>query len=161
MLQILVIGESCFDRFVYCDTNRLSPEAPVPVLIPRETKINLGMAGNVVNNISSINFMAEPTQWVQKEQIVKTRYIDKKSNHMFFRVDEGEEMVTPLQLDENKRIQITRYDIVIVSDYDKGFLTLETIEEIGRISKLSILDSKKTLSTDVLNAFTFVKLNDI
>ena len=33
-MKILVIGELCVDRFIYCDVKRLSPEAPVPVLKP-------------------------------------------------------------------------------------------------------------------------------
>jgi sugar/nucleoside kinase (ribokinase family) len=46
-----------------------------------------------------------------------------------------------------------------VSDYNKGFLSLGQLEEIGKLSKLSILDSKRRLSEQVVNAFTFVKLN--
>ena len=54
MKKILVIGELCIDRFVYGDTKRLSPEAPVPVFNPIETIENKGMAGNVVENVKSL-----------------------------------------------------------------------------------------------------------
>ena len=33
-MRILIIGESCIDRFIYGKVNRLSPEAPVPVVNP-------------------------------------------------------------------------------------------------------------------------------
>ena len=54
MSGILVIGETCRDVFVYCDSNRLCPEAPVPVLNIVDQRENPGMAGNVRRNIESL-----------------------------------------------------------------------------------------------------------
>jgi sugar/nucleoside kinase (ribokinase family) len=51
-------------------------------------------------------------------------------------------------------------DIVIVSDYNKGFLGDADLKEIARKSKLSILDSKRKLTNDIIKDFTFVKLNE-
>jgi len=42
MVNILVIGETCIDRFIYGTVNRISPEAPVPIFVPIETKENSG-----------------------------------------------------------------------------------------------------------------------
>ena len=36
-MKILIIGDSCTDRFIYGNVGRLSPEAPVPVITPIET----------------------------------------------------------------------------------------------------------------------------
>ena len=52
--KVLVIGEVCTDKFVYCDIKRLSPEAPVPVLNPIKTVKNQGMAGNTISNIKAL-----------------------------------------------------------------------------------------------------------
>ena len=158
-IKILVIGEMCTDVFVYCDTKRLSPEAPVPVLTPHEVKKNDGMAGNVVQNISAISTNSIVYKLVQPQQITKTRYIDKKTNHMFIRVDEGEDKVKRFEMTYVDKERIREMDIVIVSDYDKGFLDLALLKEIGGLSKLSILDSKRKLTEEVINSFTFVKLN--
>lgn len=158
-IKILVIGEMCTDVFVYCDTKRLSPEAPVPVLTPHEVKKNDGMAGNVVQNISAISTNSIVYKLVQPQQITKTRYIDKKTNHMFIRVDEGEDKVNRFEMTYVDKERIKEMDIVIVSDYDKGFLDLALLKEIGELSKLSILDSKRKLTEEVINSFTFVKLN--
>lgn len=58
-MKITVIGELCNDVFVYGDTKRLSPEAPVPVLNPKYTKSNNGMAGkNISESIIFANKMA-------------------------------------------------------------------------------------------------------
>lgn len=158
-MRIAVIGENCNDIFIYGDCNRLSPEAPVPVMIPIETKENLGMSGNVVKNIEALSD-ARIVHICQTEAIKKTRYVDKKSNHMFLRVDEGESNIQTLDLNISKTNAIVNSDIVIVSDYDKGFLTDETIKKIGSIAKLSILDSKKKLSKEIIESYTFVKLNE-
>jgi len=160
MINILVIGEICEDIFLYCNVDRLCPEAPVPVLIPEEKKQNYGMAGNVENNLISLNKRVRVTKWVQSKKITKTRYIDSKTNHMFLRLDEGESGINPLKIDSEKAEQLKKYDVVIVSDYDKGFLSLDTLERIGQLSKLSILDSKKRLSTEVCDSFSFIKLNE-
>lgn len=159
-MRILVIGETCEDIFVYGNINRLSPEAPVPVLNPVEKISNEGMSGNVVANIRAMQKDAEVNHWHQNEKIYKTRFVDKKTNHMFLRVDEGEDKVFEMNPTYNRMPEIDGYDIVIVSDYDKGFLTSEWLKLIGHSSKLSILDSKKKLSEEVVSAFTFVKLNE-
>ena len=158
MIKILVIGEVCTDRFVYGEIERLSPEAPVPVLKPIEIVENRGMAGNVSANLKAINKNIEITEWYQPELITKTRYVEKRSNHMFLRVDEGEqtECNPLLHLDDDV---IKNSDIVVVSDYNKGFLSFDTIKHIGSLAKLSILDSKKKLDDETISKYKFVKLN--
>ena len=94
-MKILVIGEYCIDKFVYCKSNRLSPEAPVPILNPNYIVQNDGMAGNVVRNINAIDPSIEIRGVFQTESITKTRYIDDKTNHMFIRVDEEPNDILP------------------------------------------------------------------
>ena len=95
-LKVLVIGESCTDKFIYCNVARLSPEAPIPVLNPIETIINRGMAANVVANVKALKPNASVTCLTTYSNVTKTRYVDSKSNHMFIRVDEGEDTIEPL-----------------------------------------------------------------
>jgi D-beta-D-heptose 7-phosphate kinase/D-beta-D-heptose 1-phosphate adenosyltransferase len=159
-MKVLVIGELCEDIFIYCECKRLSPEAPVPILNPIEITRNDGMAGNVVNNLISIDKNIYVERWHQSQKITKTRFVDKKSNHMFLRLDEGEENISPINLTHNILSDISKYDVVLVSDYDKGYLTHEFLNMIGNSSKLSILDSKKKLTKKIINSFTFVKLNE-
>ena len=51
---ILCLGDVMLDRFTYCATERISPEAPVPVLLLERTQSMLGGAGNVARNIASL-----------------------------------------------------------------------------------------------------------
>jgi len=160
MIKILVIGEKCIDRFMYCDVSRFSPEAPVPVLNPIEIIENDGMAGNVVRNLIALNKDILITHWHQDEIITKTRFVEKKSNHMFLRLDEGENKVSNMNLTNDRIFDIHNYNVIIVSDYDKGFINNDDLLTIGKNSKISILDSKRKLSKDIVSSFSFVKLNE-
>lgn len=157
MKKIAVIGEICLDRFIYCSAPRLSPEAPVPVVKPVEIIENPGMAGNVVKNIEALDEEINIFSLHQKDLITKTRYVDKKSNHMFLRIDEGENK--PCKTLENLP-DLSTFDLVIVSDYNKGFLNSQILELIARSSKISILDTKKKLDQQLASLFTFIKLNE-
>ena len=158
-MTVTVIGEYCIDTFIYCETNRLSPEAPVPVLNPIEVITNPGMAGNVVQNVKSLSPKARVIELHQKNEIKKTRYVDYKSNHMFIRVDENDKS-DEFYRNISTSNAILNSDIVIVSDYNKGFLTHTDLIQIGKLSKLSILDSKKQLSADIIDSYNFIKMNE-
>ena len=160
MFKILVIGEKCIDRFMYCDVSRFSPEAPVPVLNPVEIVENDGMAGNVVRNILAMKSDSLVAHWYQDEIITKTRFVEKKSNHMFLRLDDGESNISKVELIDERVEELSNFNIVIVSDYDKGFMTNDDLLTIGKNSKMSILDSKRKLSKEIVDSFTFVKLNE-
>lgn len=161
-MKILVIGEKCFDIFVYGEVNRLSPEAPIPVLIPRNIITGDGMGKNVVNNLLAmyneddceIGFLH------QEKTIAKTRFVEEKSNYPFLRVDEGEENIDPIQWSEEIIEEISNSDAVIVSDYNKGFLSSEDLVKIAENSKFCVLDTKKKLETSIIKLYDFVKLNE-
>lgn len=159
-MKVLVIGETCVDEFTYGKIDRLCPEAPVPVFMPLKTIQNPGMAGNVVANIKALEPKVNINQWHQKETIVKTRLVDSKTNQMIVRIDKNEENITPLQTLYKNINQIKEADIVIVSDYNKGFLNDNHIIDIARNAKLSILDSKRKLTRDIVKNFDFIKLNE-
>ena len=155
MSGILVIGETCRDVFVYCDSNRLCPEAPVPVLNIVDQRENPGMAGNVRRNIESLLGDAidinTNTNWYE---IAKTRYVHKESNHMFFRVDTTQSI---------PRINVKDidfgYDLIVISDYNKGFLLEEDIEYICTNHPNVFIDTKKILGPWVKDA-RYIKIND-
>lgn len=160
----LVIGEECTDEFVYGKAERLSPEAPVPVFIPKTTISNRGMAGNVVQNLFALDkhtavvleYLTDPSL------LIKRRYVDEKSNHIFLRVDIGDATPTFTPDDVFKKM-INSADCMIISDYNKGFLTDESFDEIyeNKPSKqIVILDTKRPLSLTILDSVDFVKLNE-
>ena len=123
--KILVVGDSCVDNFVYCDAARLAPDVPIPVLNIVNQTTNPGMAANVYRNIHNLYDNCELLTNSNYQDIIKMRYMHDKSNHAFFRVD------TPHNIDRiNQRDLDFNADVVVVSDYDKGFLTEDDIAYI-------------------------------
>jgi bifunctional ADP-heptose synthase (sugar kinase/adenylyltransferase) len=159
-MKVLIIGESCVDKFIYCEAKRLSPEAPVPVLNPINIVENRGMAGNTIANVKALAPYSNITSITQNNSITKTRYVEEKSNHMFLRVDEGESTIPPFKWNMTMDIVLGEADIVIVSDYDKGWMSDYYLKSIAKKSSLSILDSKRKLTNELIQDFTFVKLNE-
>lgn len=154
MKSILVIGESCRDIFVYCDSNRLSPEAPVPVLNILDQRENPGMAGNVRRNIERIYDKVDICTNTNWYEITKTRYVHDQTNHMFFRVDSTQKI---------ERLKIEKidlnYDFVVISDYNKGFLSESDIEHICSNHSNVFIDTKKIIGKWIAKA-RFIKIND-
>lgn len=153
-MKILVIGETCIDVFLYGECNRINPEAPTPIFLPKSETKTPGMAANVKRNIENFGFKVDFL--TNTEEIKKIRYVDEKSNYILLRVDEN---------DKCERVQLPKkqilngYDVVIISDYNKGFLHTDDITEITKNSKLTFIDTKKELGDWIKNC-TFIKINE-
>jgi len=154
-MKALVIGDSCEDVFVYGNCNRMAPAAPVPVFVEEYRKSNKGMAGNVYENVLSLYIECDIV--TNKTEITKTRYVEKKTNHMLVRVDSSEEKIDRIKDIDIKKLQ--EYDAVIISDYDKGFLLEKDIQFIADNHKLVFLDTKKLLG-DWAKNINFIKINE-
>jgi len=133
--RALLLGETCIDRYVIGDVDRISPEAPIPILS--------NPAANVKRNLEALGFKV--TFYTNKNTIIKTRFVDRKSGQQILRLDDGE-TVDEWQpwigvysgIDQN-------YDCVVISDYDKGFLTYDHITDLRNRCSLPIfIDTKKT-----------------
>lgn len=157
-MKVIVIGDTCIDEYVYCSTKRFCPDAPVPVLNPLYNVKSLGMAGNVADNLKGLGI--ETVVISNKERIKKIRYVDDRTNHMFIRVDKQAEDIVPLSWKTLEKIDFEEYDAVVVSDYNKGFMSNDQLRYIAENSKVSIMDSKRRLTDKLVAAFTFVKLNE-
>ena len=161
-MNILVIGDSCTDVFVYGDITRLTPEAPVPVFNPIRETSNDGMAKNVTNNVEALGINVVTI--TNPNSIRKVRYVDKKSNQLVLRVDEHDycERVA-VELPKGNKCQIelseeVEVNAIIISDYCKGFLDKDDIKWICDNNKNVFVDTKKKLGKWIDNA-TYIKIN--
>ena len=157
MSKVLVIGDSCTDIFVYGKIERLSPEAPVPVINPTHKTYNGGMSKNVKLNLEALGLKVDII--TNKNDIKKIRYIDDKSNQMVMRVDEHDycNRVNRYLLD----FEEDKYDAIIISDYCKGFLEEGDITDIIEdCNKMVFIDTKKKLGDWVKEA-DYIKINDL
>lgn len=153
MKRILVIGESCKDIFVYCHATRLAPDLPVPILEVDYSVVNPGMAMNVQLNIKSLYPNCDLFTNQDWENFTKTRYVHNETNHTFLRVD------TPHVISQASIENIPAgYDLVVISDYNKGFLTEKIISDICLNNDLVFLDTKKRLGRWAEEA-TYIKIN--
>jgi rfaE bifunctional protein kinase chain/domain len=161
-VTVLVIGDVMLDRYLIGTVSRISPEAPVPVVLLSETKLAAGGAANVAANIIglgakvilvgiigvdeeaielkksltetniSANYLMSSST---RKTSVKTRII--AHNHHIVRIDQE----TILDLDATEedaacaviRSLIGESTVVLISDYAKGFLTNKIIAEAIKI----------------------------
>ena len=151
--KVLLIGDSCVDEYYIGSCDRLSPEAPVPVIKIIENYSTAGMAANVRNNLENLGVDVDFV--TNKEKIIKTRYIDSRSRQHLLRVD-AEPAVEPLSSDLN----LTTYDAVVISDYNKGFLDYDQIEKIIKDYNGPVfIDTKKTDLKRFKGAY--IKINEL
>jgi D-beta-D-heptose 7-phosphate kinase/D-beta-D-heptose 1-phosphate adenosyltransferase len=155
MKKILIIGESCKDIFVYCNANRLAPDLPIPVLSVIEKKENPGMAKNVERNVKNIMDECDIITNPGWENVTKTRYMHHTSNHAFLRVD-ADHKISRIDI---TKVPLKKYEIIAVSDYNKGFLTEEDIKYICENHSNVFLDTKKILGNWAQKA-KYIKINN-
>ena len=120
--RILLCGDDCVDVYQYGYVDRISPEAPVPVLKLDHYKKVAGMAGNVRQNLKNLNCIVD---YRHTDTSIKTRLIDIKSGQHIVRIDEDREC-QPLSLN----FKLDNYDAVVISDYCKGTITYEFVEQL-------------------------------
>ena len=167
-MRVLLIGDSCTDVYVYGDVKRLNPEAPVPILEPKREESSKGMAWNVFDNLKA--FGLSVFMLTNEEKIIKTRYIHEKSNQQILRVD-NEPEIKPLPYEPpfitdrsayhrppHKAPPKEWYDVMVISDYDKGYVTQEKLFELVEWFEGPVfIDTKKRYVPDGC----YVKLNDL
>lgn len=151
--KILVFGDIIFDRYVFGTVDRISPEAPIPVVKVNNEDFRMGGAGNVASNIDSLggiglllgivgdDIYSKEILKLKKsgnlsvisktnQTLIKTRILAKRQQ--IVRVDR-EEPIIPSEEDE-KRIMDTikneKIDGIIVSDYAKGTLNINIMNAL-------------------------------
>ena len=152
MSKVLLIGDSCTDIYHYGTIDRISPEAPIPVLLTKNLLSCPGMAANVNNNFKA--FGIDTDFITNKEPITKTRFLDIKTGQHLLRVDKEK---TLKEIDDLPKLD--KYTAIVISDYNKGFLSYNHIEQIINTSKVPVfIDTKKRDLKRFKNAI--VKINE-
>ncbi len=185
-MKILVVGEVFLDKNLVGKSDRLSPEAPVPVIYDCNCSVHLGGAANVAKNISklgaqvslltlfgddqyattlksmliehSVNILE--TKIKTKATIRKERYIVNQQQILRHDIEK--------KIDVNASIYIANYiydicsnfDMVVITDYNKGLLKSTVTEKIKLLNKSKpILLDSKSCSDYLLKGATLYKPN--
>lgn len=142
-LKILLIGDDCLDVYKYGKVDRLSPEAPVPVFVPEYEIKTPGMAANVKRNLEAFGCEVNYLHGIMS---LKTRLIESRSKQHIVRID-NDLISEPFDIDETFDYETFDfdYDAIVISDYNKGFVSYEMVEKlINSYSGPIIIDTKKT-----------------
>lgn len=131
--RVLVIGDHCTDVYHYGTVDRLSPEAPVPILKITRTEHRDGMCNNVAANLKGFGLRVDV--FTHNDCITKHRYIEEKRLVHLLRVD-NELPIDEIDVEHAKRcFHSNDYDAVVISDYEKGFIRSGSACQLVAMSK--------------------------
>jgi D-beta-D-heptose 7-phosphate kinase / D-beta-D-heptose 1-phosphate adenosyltransferase len=170
----LVIGDIMLDSYITGDVKRLSPEAPVPIMNMNDTIDIIGGAGNVALNLNGLEIKTilvgeignddsgKILKDLFKENNISTKYLikNKKFTTTKIRIVSGQQQMLRLDTDQistgPNNIELKKIlklissgpSVIIISDYEKGFLTPEFLKKIIQLANKKnipvIIDPKGT-----------------
>ena len=150
--RVLCVGDVMLDRYIYGEVQRISPEAPIPVLKVRDERAMLGGAGNVVRNLSALGAQVSFVSVVGEDDAgreiaamlgelgdvtsrlvidktrrstVKTRYVGMSQQMLRADLESDAALSLSVQDEVIRHIQSLLLDVqvLVLSDYGKGVLT--------------------------------------
>lgn len=162
--KVLVIGDVGVDRYTVGLVERISPEAPVPIVLVEDEKLKLGLAANVADNVRALGGSALLTGIIGKDRaasdfrtllrssripsshliedssrrtVVKERIVSERQQ--LLRVDY--ESLHPLSGEVERRLfrrielLVPRCDAIILEDYAKGMLSARLARSIFELAR--------------------------
>jgi D-beta-D-heptose 7-phosphate kinase/D-beta-D-heptose 1-phosphate adenosyltransferase len=175
-MKISIVGDIILDKYVIGDVDRISPEAPVPIIKEKSIFYRLGGAANVAANLVSLGKSVNLFGIIGKDiegklikklikqnkinfhsrisklgSILKTRYIS--NNSQLLRVDRENKYnhFTSRLLFNN--LKKDKSKIIIFSDYDKGTLSVMSDYIKKNNDKIFLVDPKSTNFTKYSGSF--------
>jgi rfaE bifunctional protein kinase chain/domain len=170
--RVLVVGDVMLDRYWFGEVERISPEAPVPVLLVKREQERLGGAANVALNVKTLGGQVTLLSMVGQDEparrltellqaqgvtavlgqdprlqtIVKLRLIGRSQQLMRadFEQEPDHEVLSQMLADFER--ELPQHDVVLFSDYGKGGLAHipRMIEFARTVGKLVLVDPKGT-----------------
>lgn len=188
--RVLVVGDAMLDHYVIGVVQRVNPEAPVPLINVRETRDMTGGAGNAAKNAAKLGatttlltitgddpgafklreiaesegYSAYCIRDASRPTIQKSRYM--ANNQQLLRVDEEEKHSVSEEIEEQIISDLSKFapeaTAIIVSDYDKGFVTQKiatAILEAAKKYSLPLIADLKANHVDIFHGVTAITPN--
>ena len=162
--RILVIGDLMIDYYLWGSSERISPEAPVPIVNVNNQSTVLGGAGNVINNLKALGAQVDVISVIGECEVsieLKSLLSDINIDIHYLIVEKGRigskktriiaahQQVVRYDQENSEDIgetsqkailssfgkNITNYDCVLLSDYGKGVLTNDLTQQLISIAK--------------------------
>ncbi|AUI65417.1 MULTISPECIES: bifunctional D-glycero-beta-D-manno-heptose-7-phosphate kinase/D-glycero-beta-D-manno-heptose 1-phosphate adenylyltransferase HldE [Glaesserella] len=170
--KVLVLGDVMLDRYWFGSTNRISPEAPVPVVKVQENEDRAGGAANVAMNIASLNVPVTLHGLIGQDDagraldkllsehhiqnqcvavsshptITKLRILSRHQQLLRLDFEEGFHNLDCQELLAKLSAEVTAYGALVLSDYGKG--TLDAVQQMIQIARQAnvpvLIDPKGT-----------------
>ena len=162
--RALVVGDLMLDEYIWGAVDRISPEAPVQIVEVKRKDLRLGGAGNVINNLLTLNCQVDVVSVVgddddgrfllrrlqergvekhgvfsQPERVTSRKTRVFASNQQIVRIDQ--ETRSDISADSEERILdyvkkvVPDLDVIYISDYLKGLLTDRLLAELIAIGR--------------------------
>ena len=171
--KILVVGDLMIDHYLWGLSERISPEAPVPVVNVDSESTVLGGAGNVINNLNALGAVVDIISVIGECQTskelkdllcdikIETQYLITQKNRVTSkksRIIAAQQQVVRFDCESTSEINnksqvailkvykkiVNNYDVILLSDYGKGVLTFELTQSLISIAN----ENKKKLLVD-------------
>jgi len=163
--MIKLFGDIILDKWIYGINNKISPESACLVLLEKEIKFSLGGAANLALSFKNLNLRSKLFSIIGKDEESKILINLLKKNKINYFIKKTKNCTTVktrmignfnqqiMRLDKenikqdfliNKMIKkIKKNDVVVISDYNKGFIQNDTIKKILKKTKLVFVDPKQ------------------
>ncbi len=172
--NILVLGDLILDQYLIGSVSRISPEAPVPVVLQEKSFFTPGGAANVANNLRSLGAKVTIAGRIGKDQegkvlkrelkkkgisnlavfvdrkvptVLKTRIIARHQQMVRIDRESADSSFDPSVAERIKKFidkNIQSFDGIIISDYGKGLITPDLVSFVCRLA----LKKKKIITVD-------------
>jgi rfaE bifunctional protein kinase chain/domain len=164
-LKALIVGDVMIDSYIWGKVERISPEAPVPVISITNKEIRLGGAANVAKNVAALgatpilcSVVGEDSDGIAFMNLLNSREMDTRgivvsndrmttvkermlsASQQLLRIDR--ETTKPLHKSDRKSLfakiesLVTEVDVIIFEDYDKGVLDKKLIKSVIELAKI-------------------------
>ena len=185
-LKALVVGDFMLDHYIYGQSERMSPEANVPVILPIKEEYILGGAANVISNLQSLNVDVtcmgilgddqngkKINSLLEKIGIQNSFFIISKdspttlkrrvylSDKQFVRIDyeKKHDHIFSNQLIETFEKLDKNFDFIILSDYNKGVLNEKLIHHIIENVDIPVIVDPKKNNFNIYGGATIITPN--
>ncbi|MGK5086219.1 D-glycero-beta-D-manno-heptose-7-phosphate kinase [Bdellovibrionota bacterium FG-2] len=162
--RVLVIGDVGVDRYTLGTVERISPEAPIPIVLVQEEKLKLGLAANVADNVQAL----EGTAWMvgvvgkdhnaqdlkkllkksgvsgsylvadaTRRTVLKERVVSDRQQLLRIDYENSHEVSSALERSLRKKIKdrMRVSDVVILQDYAKGMIQKNLTTDVFELAK--------------------------
>lgn len=160
-MKCSVFGDIMLDIWVKGKVNRLSPEAPVPVLSEYCETYNLGGAANLAANLKNLNFDVDLYGFIGQDfagdkilDLLNHRNINFKHQEFLVNTTQKKRFLTDsgnhlMRLDIDSYSSEISYfdnisDLIFISDYNKGAITSTLVSKLNQKNKTIFVDPKKS-----------------